>query len=71
MLGLDSSNEKLCLPGQFTYSTSILPRLACATLQECVSPFEFTLIKLLTLNTFGVANGQKRNLSINWQMCAQ
>ena len=67
IFGLDSSNQKACLLGQFTYSTSILPCLACTVLQECVSPFEFTSIKLPTLNIFGVINGQIRNLGINLQ----
>ena len=65
MFGLDSFNQKAGLLGQFTYSTSILPCLACTILQECVSPFEFTLNKLPTLNIFDVINGQIRNLSIN------
>ena len=71
MFGLDSSNQKACLLRQFTYSTLILPCLACTILHDCVSSFEFTLIRLLTLNIFGVINGQVRNLSIIWQMCAQ
>ena len=34
MFGSDSSNQKAGLFGQFTYSTSILPCLACTILQE-------------------------------------
>ena len=34
MFGSDSSNQKAGLVGQFTYSTSILPCLACTILQE-------------------------------------
>ena len=65
MFGLDFSNKKTCSLGQFTYSTTMLPCLACTLLQACVSPFDFTLIELPTLNIFGVASGQMRNLSIN------
>ena len=65
VFGLDLSNQKAALLGQLTYSTSILPCLACNILQEGVSPFEFSLTKLPTLNIFDVINGQIRNLSID------
>ena len=57
MFGLDSSNQMACLLGQFKNSTSILPCLACTILQESVSLFELTSIKIPTLNIFGVTNG--------------
>ena len=60
VLGFDSSNHKASLFGQFTYSTSILPCLAWTILQSWVSPFEFILITLPTLNTFDVISGSNK-----------
>ena len=60
IFGFDSSNQNAGLFGQFTHSTSILTCLVWTILQDWVGPFMFVLIKLPTLNIFGVINGSHK-----------